>query len=293
MFNRLEDFYEPFLEWSRESGKANVTLKEYRRMFRGPLKKIGGRRLRNLRLTDMSCIQESGDLYGKYSVEKSMVTIRQLFRYIRDSGENIPFEWRDIKCSKVPRPPVEYLHPDEISKLRAVMDTSTQNGLRTRALFELLLHTGLRIGEGVSLNITDVDYAAREACVTNVKNKKSQKVFLTENCIYWLKEYLRTRKDDLPYLFVAGRRGSSARRLLPVTARAALTKYEKLSELEKHVHWHILRKTFVTNLLFGGVDIKTTQHLARHESEVTTLRHYAAVNHEKARGQAMRVMESV
>lgn len=289
MFNRLEEFYEPFLKWSEELGKAPGTLKEYRRMFSGPLRTIGKKRLRNLRLTDMSCITESGDTFGKYGVEKSMVTIRQLFRYIRDSGEDIPFEWRDIRCNKVPRPEVQYLHPNEIRKLRDAIG----DDLRTRALFELLLHTGLRIGEGVSLDISNVDFVRKEISVMNGKNHKQQKVFLTDGCISWIKEYLESREDNLPYLFVSGYGKRSLKRMALSTARFALTKYENMSGVEKHVHWHLLRKTFVTNLLFGGVDIKTTQHLARHESEVTTLRHYAAINHENARNAMIGVMNLV
>jgi site-specific recombinase XerD len=240
-------------------------------------------------MKDVSFAVEAADKYGKYGEEKAVITLRSLIRFIKENENEFPVDWRDIRGRKNQRPEVQYLTPGDIETLRATIDTSSPSGLRTRALFELLLHSGLRIGEAITLDIEDLDYDKMEMHIVNCKSHAKQTVFLTESAVSWIKKYLESREDKEPCLFISG----GGRRLLAVTARASLTKYEKLSGLKKHIHWHLLRKTFVTNLLFGGVDIKTAQHLARHTSEITTLRHYAAINHQNERMLLTNVMAHV
>ncbi|MFA5993377.1 MAG: tyrosine-type recombinase/integrase [Parcubacteria group bacterium] len=283
------EFFEPFIDWSIRMGKAESTIKEYRRMFNGPLQTISKIKINKFKMKDVSFAVEAGQQYGKYGEEKAVITLRSLIRFIKENDHEFPIDWRDIKGRKNQRPEVQYLTPGDIETLRTTIDTDSPSGLRTRALFELLLHSGLRIGEAITLDIADIDYDKMEMHIVNCKNKVHQTVFLTDGAVAWLKKYLASRRDTEPCLFISG----GGRRLLAVTARASLTKYEKMSGLKKHIHWHLLRKTFVTNLLFGGVDIKTTQHLARHTSEITTLRHYAAINHQEERLLLTNVMANV
>ena len=285
----MGEFYEPFIDWSIRMGKAESTIKEYRRMFRGPLQTIAKIKINKFKMKDVSFAVEAGQQYGKYGEEKAVITLRSLIRFIKENDNEFPIDWRDITGRKNQRPQVQYLTAEDIETLRTTIDTNTPSGLRTRALFELLLHSGLRIGEAITLDIDDIDYNKMEMHIVNCKSKAHQTVFLTEGAILWIKKYLESRCDKEPCLFISG----GGRRLLAVTARASLTKYEKLSGLKKHIHWHLLRKTFVTNLLFGGVDIKTVQHLARHTSEITTLRHYAAINHQNERLMLTNVMAHV
>lgn len=246
-------------------------------MLHGPITLIAHIRISNITVEDVARAINEGRKYGDYGAGKTAITLRKILKFITQQKKyKIAIDWRDIDSVRAPYRKVQYLTADDIRCIRRSIDVDTPLGLRTRVLFELLLHTGLRIGEALSLDIDNVDLHALTITVKNNKNNHMQIVAITPTCAQWISIYLQSRFDGLPYLFVDvhGRR-----RLLSVTARASLKKIQKKCNLNKRIHWHILRKTFVTNLLHSGVDIRTTQHLARHQSVVTTLRHYAAINH--------------
>ena len=284
--------FEGFLEWSARTKKKN-TIKEYRRMTNGPFQIVAGISVRKFRMADVALIRESAKDYGEYAEEKAMVVFRRFARYLKEIDHPLSIDWRDVQINRKKPKVVDFLDVSEIDRLREAINLRSENGIRTRAMFELMLHTGLRISEAISLCIRDINFERMEISVTNCKSGKKQVVYLTENAARWIRRYLDLRRDDCPYLFISSRVKNPTRPICTGTARAELTNCENKAGLSKPVYWHLLRKTFVTQLLFNGVDIKTTQHLARHESEGTTLRHYAAVNHANARADFERVMDRV
>ena len=278
MFNpRLEDFFDDFLAYADNIGRSEITIKEYRRMLYGPISTIAHMRINKITSIDITRAINSAKQHGIYGPSKTVVTMRALLKFIKKQNRyKIFIDWRDIEMVKTPDYDVQYLTPGDIDCVRNSIDIDTQIGLRTRVLCEVLLHTGLRIGEALSLDINDINFEELKLTVKNNKNYRIQVVMMTPTCAQWILRYLRERTDSLPYLFVSSKNS----RLLSVTARASLAKIQKKCNINKRIHWHILRKTFVTNLLHSGVDVKTTQHLARHRSVVTTLKHYAAINNE-------------
>src|SRR5205085_4024469 len=109
---------------------------------------------------------------------------------------------------KRPRREVVYLTVDEVERfVRAIPETTSKNqphslGLRFRALVEVLLGTAMRIGEALSLDRTDVDFERKEARVIG-KGNKERTVFFTDRALFWLRQYLESRTDDAPALFVS------------------------------------------------------------------------------------------
>ena len=171
------------------------------------------------------------------------------------------------------------------------MPTDTVPAVRTRALVEVLLSSGMRIAEALSLNRNDIRWHTAEATVVNCKSGEREKVYFSQEALSWLKKYLDLRDDSSEALFVS-RRG---KRLKQVTSRYALAKYTKEAEsiIGKHIHHHLFRATFATLLLNGGLDIKAVQSLTRHKSERTTLRHYIAFQKHKDRERHHKVFESL
>lgn len=275
----MRDFYEPFLEYLSRKGLCNKTVTEYRRMLYGALgHSIQDHKLCTLHITDAMLVQEAGRTHGEYGAQRAMVVLRQLLKYIKESGTPIPFDWRDLSLPKAPTKPVYALNEDELKTLFDSFDLSILAHLRTRTLLEVMLDTGMRIGEACSLNRQDINWELKEAEITNCKTHNRERVFFTDRSLSWLKRYLDARKDDMEALFVSGRG-----RLLSVTARNFLRVHTKDLGLSKRIHHHLFRKTFVTELLQRGVDIKSVQALARHKSERTTLQHYAATNVERCK----------
>lgn len=133
-----------------------------------------------------------------------------------------------------------------------------------------------------------IGWERKQAEVINCKTKEQETVYFTDESLAWLKRYLDMRNDKFPPVFTT----SNDTRLLPCTARNCLHQATKDLGLKKRVHPHIFRSTFGTELLQGGVDIKSVQHLMRHKSERTTLKHYIAYSKTRCKGEHERIMDS-
>lgn len=283
---KLKEFYDPFLAYLKQKGMDNKTVREYRRMLFGALShSIQDFKVHKLKIVDIALTEEAGRMHGEYGAQRAVSVTRQLLKFIKDSGHRLPFDWRDIRLPKVPDKPVHSLTEEEIKIICDSLDINILAQLRTRALMEVMLDSGLRIGEVISLNKQDIDWEKKEAEIINNKTGEKNKIYFTDRSLFWLKKYLEKRKDDLEALFVSGRG-----RLLSVTARNFLMTHTRQLGLSKRIHHHLFRKTYVTELLRRGVDIKSVQVLARHKSERTTLHYYAAVDLDRCKKLHQEVM---
>lgn len=288
MSMRIKEKYQEYLDYLQRKGLNEKTIKKHRRYLFGALShSVEKIRLKDLKLTDTAKIIEAGSKHGKCGAQDAIVVFRMYLKFLRESGLEPPFDWRDVEVPNVPAPLVEYLTPEEIEKTRKAIPLETLAGLRTRTLFETLLHTGLRITEAISLNREDVDWQRREAKVLNVKTKEWGMVFFNPGTLAWLKRYLKVRKDELSALFISGRG-----RLMAVSARNYLCKIAKKIGIKKHLCHHICRRTFATKLIFENVDIKSVQTLLRHKSERTTLRYYIGVDEERMKKLHQKAMKN-
>ena len=138
--------------------------------------------------------------------------------------------------------------------------------LRDAAIVAVGVYAGLRVSEIRNLDRADVDLDALNIRVREGKGAKDREVPLHVEAGILVEEYLATRQDDDPAVFVSrlGRRMSvrSYQRLVANLAGSA--------ELAKHITPHKLRHTFATLLLDADVDLRTVQELLGHESVATT-----------------------
>lgn len=285
---KMSEYYGPFLGYLKSKGMSEKTISEYNRMLYGPLSKsVEDIDIAQLRMVNVAKVEEAGRPYGEYGAQRAVVVLRRLLCFIRDTGITLPFDWRDITLPKAPDRPVNSLNEAEIERLFDSFDLNALPHLRTRALLEVLLDTGMRISEAISLDRDHIDWDNKEVEIVNCKTKRREMVYFTDRSLYWLKRYLDKRKDNMEAVFISGRG-----RLLSVTARNFLRTHIATLHLDfnKHIHHHLFRKTFVTELLRRGIDIKSVQSLARHRSERTTLKHYAAVDLGRCKGLHQAVM---
>jgi len=147
------------------------------------------------------------------------------------------------------------------------------NNSRDLAMIDLLSSTGIRVGELVKLNRSDVDFENRE-CIVFGKGNKQRKVYFDARTKIHLQRYLAERKDNSEALFVS---------LLKPYARLQISGVEiclrKIGhELNFHkVHPHKFRRTLATMAIDKGMPIEQVQQLLGHQSIDTTLQ-YAMVN---------------
>ena len=147
------------------------------------------------------------------------------------------------------------------------------SNLRDLALIDLLASTGMRVGELVHLNIADIDFENRE-CIVFGKGRKERPVYFDARTKIHLKNYLASRSDKNPALFVS---------LLRPFKRLEISGVEiRLRELGRKlglpkVHPHKFRRTLATKAIDKGMPIEQVQKLLGH-AKIDTTMEYAMVN---------------
>jgi site-specific recombinase XerD len=149
--------------------------------------------------------------------------------------------------------------------------------LRENAIFNLILSTGIRVGELEKINKTDVNFETR-TIIVNGKGNKQREVYFDIRTKMILKEYVQKRQDDSPALFVSYRKNSTTQ----TYSRLTINSYEKIiRELGKkagikNCHPHRFRRTLATKAINKGMPVEQVQILLGHAKIDTTL-HYAMV----------------
>ncbi len=182
-----------------------------------------------------------------------------------------------IELPKTSRKQVTFLQPEEIERLISIIDTSKEVGLRDKAIVELLLSSGLRVSELVSLNRDHINTRRREFTVRG-KGQKDRPVFVSEQAAKDVGDYLNARKDSLPALFISYSKNTSEssnnsgdfRRLTSRSVQRIVSHYAKLAGITKHVSPHTMRHSFATDLLINGADLRSVQSLLGHSNIATT-----------------------
>ena len=178
----------------------------------------------------------------------------------------------------LPRPDkeqtVKFLSIDQLNKLFLAPDTTTEAGLRDRAMLETFFSTGMRIHELTSLNREQIKIkpgmADFELGIVG-KGGRARTVYFSKNAIDWLGKYLQIREDDEKALFINYRGPKTAsRRLTPNAIEKNLKKYISSAGLPMTTTPHTLRHSFATDLLAHGVDIRLLQEFLGHKSIMAT-----------------------
>jgi len=190
------------------------------------------------------------------------------------------FSWLEEE-NYIVKSPVRRIHKVKVGK--TVKETYTDEALeqmrdhcsnaRDLALIDLLASTGMRVGELVKLNRSDIDYQNRE-CIVTGKGDKQRKVYFDARTKIHLQKYVNGRNDTNEALFVS---------LLAPYNRLQISGVEiRLRQLGHElnipkVHPHKFRRTLATMAIDKGMPIEQVQHLLGHQSLDTTLQ-YAMVN---------------
>lgn len=231
----------------------------------------------------------------KNNNDDELATITQSYHLIALRGFLTYLSKRDIvslspekiELPKVSRKQVTFLHYDEVARLLDTISIDSEDGLRDRAIIELLFSSGLRVSELVNLNRDHVNTKRREFMVRG-KGQKDRPVFIGEAAAGRVKDYLAARLDNLPPLFLSYSRNNTAttsgdyRRLSTRSIQRIINKYAKLAGITKHVSPHTMRHSFATDLLMNGADLRSVQVMLGH-SNISTTQVYTHVTDEHLR----------
>jgi site-specific recombinase XerD len=200
-----------------------------------------------------------------------LIALRMFLKYMNDRGiETISPE--RIELAKVSARSFDFISSAELARLRVAPDTKTVEGKRDRAILELLFSTGLRISELCALSIDTVDLTRDDLSVRG-KGDKIRLVFLSDAARNAIKDYLKARKDLDSALFVRHGRKVNDGGDLRLQARAIqrlLKTHAAMAGITRKVTPHVIRHSFMTDLLQNGADIRSVQALLGHTNINTT-----------------------
>jgi site-specific recombinase XerD len=229
---------------------------------------------------------DSNDELATITQSYHLIALRGFLTYLakRDIQSLSP---EKIELPKIARKQVTFLHYDEVARMLEAIQLDDEQGLRDRAIVELLFSSGLRVSELVNLNRDHVNTKRREFMVRG-KGQKDRPVFIGEAAAGRVEDYLAARLDNLPPLFLSYSRNNIAsnsgsyRRLTARSIQRVITKYAKLAGITKHVSPHTMRHSFATDLLMNGADLRSVQSMLGH-SNISTTQVYTHVTDEHLR----------
>ncbi len=225
------------------------------------------------------------------SLNRMLSSLRRYMAYLIEMDYDVPVPPGAIKLIKMPKKHPRVAEFDVMVSLiesPTDMEKIIEIALRNRAIMETLFATGMRISELVSLNRSQIDNTGR--IFIRGKGRKERFVYLTVRAKKSIDNYLLTRSDDLPALFIPyrGTRAHSTRaRISTNYIQMKIKQYREQLGINVPTSAHSLRHGFATYLAEQGANPAAIQVLLGHESLHTTTRYvhasdkYAESTHKK------------
>lgn len=198
--------------------------------------------------------------------------LRSFFQFLATENPLISDPTTHMKSPQKGRYLPDTLSYDEIELILQANDLSTNEGVRNRAMIELLYGSGLRVSELVGLKLTDI-YADLGLLKVRGKGDKERLVPIGREAFHYLtlyREQVRPRislKKDAHNVLFLNRRGAMLSRVMVFLICKDLS---AKAGIQKSISPHTFRHSFATHLIEGGADLRAVQELLGHESILTT-----------------------
>jgi len=259
-----------FLSAKQVEGCTIATIKYYastiRNLFKQMPKKVTDYTTEDIRAY-LAVFQRK-----RKSSKTTMDNIRRIlatfFSWLEEEDHILKSPVRRIHKVKTGAQVKEVLTDENLEQLR---DTCTE--IRDIAIIDLLISTGMRVGELVKLNREDINFNERE-CIVFGKGNKQRIVYFNARAKIHLQQYLSTRRDRNKALFVSLSKPHTRLQISGVETR--LRKIGRTAKIYR-VHPHKFRRTLATMAIDKGMPVEQVQRLLGHVKIDTTM-HYAMVN---------------
>ena len=265
-----DEYLKLFLDAKRIEGCSERTIKYYRvtvehmlAHISAPIRKITTDDMRSY-LVDYQKINNC----GKVTVDNVRRNISSFFSWLEEEDYILKSPMRRIHKIKTKTVVKEVISDETIELMR---DHCTK--IRDVAMIDMLYSTGIRVGELVNLNISDVNFQQRE-CIVYGKGDKERRVYFDAKTKIHLQRYLNSRNDNNPALFVTLDAPHNRLKISGVEIR--LRKLGRSLGLSR-IHPHKFRRTMATSAIDKGMPIEPVQKILGH-SQIDTTMQYAIVN---------------
>lgn len=265
-----QEYLQLFLDAKRIEGCSERTIQYYRttieRLFvsiETTIRKITTEEIRHY-LVEYQQINNC----SKVTVDNVRRNVSSFFSWLEEEDYILKSPMRRIHKIKTKQQVKETISDETIEQLRDNCKCK-----RDLAIIDLLYSTGMRVGELVNLNISDIDFELRE-CVVFGKGDKERKVYFDAKAKIHIQDYLSSRKDNNPALFVTLDAPYDRLKISGVEIR--MRRLGRKLNIGK-IHPHKFRRTMATRAIDKGMPIEQVQKLLGH-SQIDTTMQYAIVN---------------
>lgn len=258
-----------FVSAKRIEGCSEKTLKYYRTTIEKMVVSIdkGIRHIQTEDLRSYLTDYQNKNQSSRVTIDNIRRILSSFFSWLEDEDYILKSPVRRIHKVKTATNIKETYTDEDLEKMR---DSCTE--LRDLAMIDMLASTGMRIGEMVLLNKADINFNERE-CVVFGKGDKERIVYFDARTKIHLQNYIDSRTDDSPALFVALRSPHERIKIGGIESR--LREIGKQLDIKK-VYPHKFRRTLATMAIDKGMPIEQLQQLLGHKRIDTTLQ-YAMV----------------
>ena len=261
---------ESFISSKQIEGCSDRTIKYYKEIidkfndsFDKSIKKITTEEIRSY-LSDYKEMSTCGST----TIDNIRRVLSSFFSWLEDEDYIIKSPIRRIHRIKTPTTVKEVLTDENLEKLRDECEN-----IRDLSLIELLISTGMRVGELVNLNISNLNFEDR-SCIVLGKGNKEREVYFDAKTKLHLKEYISKRNDNNDALFVSLR---EPHQRLSISGIELIVRNLGVNTNINKVHPHKFRRTLATMAIDKGMPVEQVQRLLGHVKIETTM-HYAMVN---------------
>ena len=264
-----ENLVNIFIAAKRIEGCSEKTLKYYQTTIDAMINAIN-KSVRHIQTEDLRFYltqYQKKNQSSRVTIDNIRRILSSFFAWLEDEDHILKSPVRRIHKVKTGTNIKETYNDEELEKMR---DNCTE--LRDLAIIDMLASTGMRIGEMVLLNRIDINFAERE-CVVFGKGDKERFVYFDARTKLHLQNYLDSRIDNNPALFVTIR--APYKRIQIGGIEVRLRKIGKMLGITK-MHPHKFRRTLATMAIDKGMPIEQLQQLLGHKRIDTTLQ-YAMV----------------
>lgn len=265
-----EKYINLFLSAKEVEGCSYRTCKYYRETLQHLLDSLG-KPIKGILTEDirkyLSEYKEKSDC-SSVTIDNIRRIFSSFFSWLEDEDYIIKSPVRRIHKIKTAIVVKETFTDENIEKMR-----DGCNNIRNLAIIELLISTGIRVGELVNLDTKDINFEDR-SCVVQGKGNKQREVYFDARTKLHLMQYLNIRHDDNDALFVSNNKPHQ--RLSIAGIELIVRKLGIKTNINK-VHPHKFRRTLATMAIDKGMPIEQVQKLLGHVKIETTM-HYAMVN---------------
>lgn len=219
-------------------------------------------------------IDDKGMTLKRVTQNYYVIALRSFLKFL------IKNDVKTLEPTKIDLPKTEsrslkFLEREQVDRLVTSVDTSKEEGIRDRAILELLFSTGLRVSELCKLNHQQINIERREFGVIG-KGGRARVVFISDRAAEWVERYLAERKDTYKPLFIRysgpeiSENNGEKMRLTPRSVERMVKKYVKAARLPVDATVHTMRHSFATDLLTNGADLRSVQEMLGHKNIATT-----------------------